>query len=113
MRHRWSIPILLALAALAGYTLTTKPVRAQGEPFPFQVGDTITFSFQGGGATRSCRIEEMKGAFARCGNTDRQGPTVGRRVSIVPNDVDATGGILSRQLKLFDEVPHGRDMCKK
>ena len=79
MRHPWSIPVLLALAALAGYTLTTKPVRAQGEPFPFQVGDTITFSFQGGGATRPCRIEEMKGAFARCGNTDRQGPTVGRK----------------------------------
>ena len=45
---------------------------------PFQVGDIVTFSFQAGG-TRPCRIEEMKGAFARCGPPTRQGPTIGGR----------------------------------
>ena len=53
-------------------------MQAQAEAFPFQVGDTVTFSLQGGG-TRPCRIEEMKAAFARCGNPDRQGPTTGRK----------------------------------
>ena len=78
MRHRWSVPVLLALAALAGYGVAARPVQAQPEAFPFQVGDTVTFSFQGGG-TRPCRIEEMKGAFARCGKPDRQGPAIGSK----------------------------------
>ena len=71
------VPVLLTLAALAGYATGARPVQAQAEPFPFQVGDNVTFSFQGGG-TRPCRIEEMKGVFARCGNT-RQGPTIGSK----------------------------------
>jgi hypothetical protein len=78
MRHPWSVPVLLALAALAGYAVGARPVQAQAEAFPFHVGDTVTFSFQGGG-TRPCRIEEMKGAFARCGNPDRQGPRIGSK----------------------------------
>jgi hypothetical protein len=78
MRHPWSVPVLLVLTALAGYAAGARPVRAQAETFPFHLGDTVTFTFQGGG-TRPCRIEEMKGAFARCGNPDRQGPTIGRK----------------------------------
>jgi hypothetical protein len=76
MRHPWSVPVLLALAALAGYATGARPVQAQAEPFPFQVGDVVTFTFQGGG-TRPCRIEEMKGTFARCGKpSDSQGPPI-------------------------------------
>ena len=78
MRHSWSIPVLLAAAAFAGYAAGARPVLAQAEAFPFQVGDVVTFSFQGGG-TRPCRIEELKGAFARCGKPDRQGPTIGSK----------------------------------
>ena len=78
MRHPWSVPVLLALAVLVGYTLTTQPVRAQGEPLPFQVGDKVEFGLQDDGAWQ-CRIEEIKGAFARCGNpSERQGFTIGR-----------------------------------
>ena len=53
-------------------------MQAQVEAFPFQVGDAVTFSFQGGG-TRPCRIEKLKGAFALCGNPDRQGPRIGSK----------------------------------
>ena len=79
MRHPWTVVVLFALAALVGYTLTTKPVRAQGAAFPFQVGDIVTFSFADGDS-RQCRIDEIRGMFARCGNpSDQQGPTIGRR----------------------------------
>ena len=78
MRHPWSVGLLLAVTALAAYTLTTKPVRAQGEPFPFHVGDKVEFALQDDGRWQ-CRIEEIKGAFARCGNpSERQGFTIGR-----------------------------------
>lgn len=56
MRHLWSVPVLLALAALAGYATGARPVQAQAEAFPFEVGDTVTFSFQGDGS-RLCRSE--------------------------------------------------------
>lgn len=79
MRHSWTVPVLLILAALAAYTLTTRPVRAQGAGWPFEVGDIVTFSFQDGDS-RQCRIDDIRGSFARCGNTsDRHGPTIGRR----------------------------------
>jgi hypothetical protein len=79
MRHNWFVAVLLALAALAGYAAGTRPVEAQAEAFPFQVGDTVRVSFQNGG-TRPCWIQEIRGTFARCGNTaDREGPTIGRR----------------------------------
>lgn len=78
MRYPWSVPVLLALAALAGNAVGARSVQAQAEPFPFQVGDIVEFSFQDDGS-RQCRIEEIKGTFARCGNpSDHQPFTVGR-----------------------------------
>ena len=74
MRHPWSVPVLLALAALAGYAAGTRPVQAQSEALPFSTGDTVTFSNPEG--TWKCRIEEIRGAFARCG--DPSGPQVVR-----------------------------------
>jgi hypothetical protein len=73
MRHPWSVPVLLALAALAGYAAGARPVQAQGEPLPFAMGETVTISIQGG--THRCRIEEIRGMFARCG--DPSGPPIG------------------------------------
>ena len=73
MRHSCSAPVLLVLAAVAGYALGTPPVRAQPQPLPFAIGDTVTISLQGG--TTRCRIEEIRGTFARC--ADPSGPPVG------------------------------------
>ena len=79
MRHPWSVPVLIVLAVLTIFTVATTPGRAQGEPFPFQVGDRVEFALQDDGIWH-CRIEEIKGVFARCGNpSDRQGPSIGRR----------------------------------
>ena len=78
MRHSLCLSVLIAFAALAGYAAATAPVRAQAEAVPFQQGDIVTFSFQDGDS-RQCRIEQIHGTFARCGNvSDRQFPTVGR-----------------------------------
>ena len=77
MRHPSSIPVLLAVAALAGYAAGARPVQAQSEAFPLQVGEIVMFSFQDGD-NRQCRIEEMRGTFARCGTTSNRGPTIGR-----------------------------------
>ena len=73
MRHPMFVPVLLALAALAGYA-GARPVQAQSEALPFSTGDTVTFSNPEG--TWKCRIEEIRGAFARCG--DPSGPQVVR-----------------------------------
>ena len=67
MRYPRSVPVLLAIATLAGYAVAARPVQAQTEALPFSVGDTVTFSFNGGGSRR-CRIEELRGRFARCGD---------------------------------------------
>ena len=78
MRHRWSIPILLALAAVAGYAAGARPVTAQSLVSPVAVGDTVVFSFQDGDS-RQCRIEQVRGTFALCGDVPpRFGPTIGR-----------------------------------
>jgi hypothetical protein len=78
MRHPWSVPVLLALAALAGYAAGERPVQAQAQPLPFAIGETVTFRYADNGS-RDCRITEIKGMFALCESlTQRQGPTFGR-----------------------------------
>ena len=73
MRHPWSVPVLLALATVAGYAAGSRPVQAQTEALPFAIGEIVTISLQGG--THRCRIEEIRSMFARCG--DPSGPPVG------------------------------------
>jgi hypothetical protein len=79
MRHPWSVAAVLTLVALAAYFAGAHPVAAQSDIWPFSAGETVTLEFADG-ATRQCRVEEIKGGFARCGNpADRQGSTIGRR----------------------------------
>ena len=75
MRHPWSVPVLLALAALAGYATGAAPTQAQTQALPFVTGDIVTFRFQTDGSWQ-CRIEEIRGTFALCG--DPAGPQVVR-----------------------------------
>ena len=73
MRHPSFIPVLLALAALAGYAAGARPVQAQADSLPFQIGEIVTFSLQDEGQ-RDCRIEELRGYFARCGDPSQYQP---------------------------------------
>ena len=82
MRHRWFIAVLLALAALSGYAAAVRPVLAQSDVLPFQIGDIVTFSFQGGGS-RQCRIEELRSYFARCGDPSVRQTSIARPASVL------------------------------
>ena len=78
MRHPWSVPVLLAIAALAGYAVGAAPAQAQVQPLPFRIGEVVTFRYADDGS-RDCRITEIKGMFALCEPpAERQGPTYGR-----------------------------------
>ena len=65
MRHPWFVAVLLPVAAVAGYAAGARPVEAQTEALPFDIGETVTFSLPSGGSWK-CRIEELRGTFARC-----------------------------------------------
>lgn len=71
MRDPWSVPVLLVLAALGGYAVGTRPVQAQPQTLPLVIGETVNISLQGSG-THRCRVEEIRGTFARCGDPSRQ-----------------------------------------
>ena len=64
--------VILAVAALAAYKGAGHSVAAQSQPFPFQIGEVVTVSLQGG-ASRPCRIDAIRGTFALCGDvTERR-----------------------------------------
>ena len=67
MRHSWSVAVLVVLGAVAGYAAGTRPLQAQSETLPFQVGQTVELGFDAS-HSRRCRVEELKGAFVRCRN---------------------------------------------
>jgi hypothetical protein len=63
---RFSIVIVLVAAVAVGASVTAgRPAFAQNDAFPFRAGDTVEFTY-GGGGTHTCRIEEIRGTFARC-----------------------------------------------
>jgi hypothetical protein len=65
MRHPWSVPVLLALAALAGYAAGARPVQAQSQPPLINVGERVAV-FYGNGTGRSCQVLAIQGTFLRC-----------------------------------------------
>src|SRR5918994_758556 len=67
MRHPWSVPVVLVLTALAGYAAGARPLQAQPETLPFQLGQTVELGFDAS-HSRKCRIEDLKGTFVRCRN---------------------------------------------
>jgi hypothetical protein len=78
MRQHAFIAAALALAAIAGYTAATGPVRAQSDVYPFAIGEVVTFTYPDNGS-RDCKIEGIRGVFALCGSAqERTGPTYGR-----------------------------------
>jgi hypothetical protein len=78
MRTRCFTAVVLAVDALAIYKGAGHSVAAQSQPFPFRIGEVVTLSFQGGGS-RPCRIDDIRGTFALCGDTtERRGFGVSR-----------------------------------
>lgn len=77
MRHPWSVPVLLVLAAFAGYASAVNPVQAQAEQLPFSSGEVITLTLRGGG-THRCSVEEIKGTFVRCRTAESQSRSAGQ-----------------------------------
>jgi hypothetical protein len=67
MRHPWSVAVLVVLGAVAGYAAGTRPLQAQTETLPFQIGQMVELGFDAS-HSRRCRIEELKGTFVRCRN---------------------------------------------
>ena len=70
MRHSWFVPILVAIAVLSGYAAGARPVQAQPETLPFQLGATVEIGFDAS-HSRRCQVEEMRGTFMRCRNLSR------------------------------------------
>ncbi len=70
MVNRWSV-VLLVLGVMAGYLISGTTVRAQADPLPFVVGDTVTLIF--GEPWREayksfivCNVSEVRGVFVKC-----------------------------------------------
>jgi hypothetical protein len=64
MPHRWSVPVLVVLAAIGGYALAGLPVQAQ-DAFPLRMGETVRFTLVSMGM-RECKVMESRGTFVRC-----------------------------------------------
>jgi hypothetical protein len=70
MVNRWSV-VLVIFGALAGYLSSGTTVRAQDDPLPFAIGDTVTFRF-GAPWTAAhnnfivCTVGEVRGVYVKC-----------------------------------------------
>ena len=78
MRHPWSVPVLLALAVLAGYAAGARPVQAQSERWPVSSGDAVTLTFPGGGSRRCCNRGDQGHV---CAVWDRPTPAIEHRAA--------------------------------
>ena len=80
MWNRWSFLILI-VGVLAGYGINSPSARAQGEPLPFSVGDTVTLwyghdaSQSSIGSSVQCTVGEIRGDYVRCTPGNRIGAT--------------------------------------
>jgi hypothetical protein len=69
--------LLVVIGALAGYAVASPALKAQEEPLPFAVGDTVTFyyaqhaSVPSFGTSIQCTVAEIRGNYVRCGARTR------------------------------------------
>ena len=78
MVTRWSV-LLLILGVVAGYLSSGTTVRAQDDPLPFVLGDTVTLVF--GEPWRDpyknfvvCTVSEIRGVFVKCARDASERP---------------------------------------
>lgn len=82
MSSRWSVLALL-VGAVAGYGVTGTSVRAQSDPLPLTVGDTVTLrnvnaDLQVEGSVE-CTVTEIRGIYVKCAPPTRLGSQFGSR----------------------------------
>lgn len=69
MMNRWSV-LLLILGVIAGYLISGTSVRAQNDPLPFAVGDTVTLRYGIGPSSTpdwvECSVMDIRGTYVKC-----------------------------------------------
>lgn len=82
MSNRWVV-LALVVGVVAGYSLAGSVVRAQAEPLPFGVGDTVTLrNVHAGSAgewSAECSVREIQGIYVKCVPPERMGSSFGAR----------------------------------
>lgn len=78
MVNRWSV-LLLILGVMVGYLISGTSVRAQGNPLPFAIGDTVTLRFGSPWTAEYnnfvvCTVSDLRGMFVKCGPPDDARP---------------------------------------
>jgi hypothetical protein len=65
--HRHSLTVVAVVAVVAAALYTAAPTtRAEDlQSLPFAIGETVTFSFVGGGS-RDCVASDVRGTFVKC-----------------------------------------------
>jgi hypothetical protein len=69
--------LVVVIGALAGYALASPSLKAQDDPLPFAVGETVTFYFAqhasvpSFGSSIQCAVAEIRGRYVRCGPRTR------------------------------------------
>jgi hypothetical protein len=71
MLNRWSLVVVLIVGVIAGYALTDTSVKAQGDPLPFAIGETVLLRYPPTHATEAspwveCSVVEIRGVFVKC-----------------------------------------------
>ena len=71
MVNRWSL-VLLIVGVIAGYVISGTSVKAQADPLPLAVGETVTLRYSTGAHPSEshgwveCSVMEIRGGYVRC-----------------------------------------------
>ena len=70
MVNRWSV-VLLIVGVIVGYVISGTSVKAQTDPLPFAVGETVILQYPQPNTTDrgpwvECSVMEIRGVYVRC-----------------------------------------------
>jgi hypothetical protein len=72
MMNRWSV-VLLIVGVIAGYVISGTSVKAQTDPLPFAVGETVILRYTTDAHPADarvnwveCSVMEIRGVYVRC-----------------------------------------------
>ncbi len=75
--------LAVVVGVMAAYALTNNSVRAQTDPLPFGVGDTVTLrnvaASTPGEWLVDCDVKEIRGIYVKCAPPERIGGSFGAR----------------------------------